>query len=168
MRTIPVEKRLQRNHIIVDDCNYERLRHLSLYLSSGTTVRVYWRDPITGKRHTMPLSNIVIQTDAPMVDHRDRNHLNFKVENLRPCNKSQNQMNHGKRRQSTSNPAERYSPYRGVHWIKNAQRWRASVNAGGMHYGLGYFDNDEEAARARDLKAAEVQGEFAVLNFPLP
>jgi len=36
----------------------------------------------------------------------------------------------------------------------------------GKHYHLGLFDDEVEAAKARDRKAWELRGEFAYLNFP--
>jgi hypothetical protein len=33
---------------------------------------------------------------------------------------------------------------------------------------VGHFATAEEAARARDAKAVELNGEFAILNFPAP
>ncbi len=36
-----------------------------------------------------------------------------------------------------------------------------------MNNHIGYFDNEEEAAKARDKKSLELFGEFAILNFPI-
>jgi len=36
----------------------------------------------------------------------------------------------------------------------------------GELFNLGLFDDDVEAAKARDRKAYELEGEFAYLNFP--
>lgn len=167
MKTIPVQKRIQRDFILVDDCNYETLRHLPLKYCGRNCIHIYWLDPDTGRQQSVSLSKVILNTDE-LVDHRDRNHLNFQVSNLRPCTDSQNQMNHGKQRRRTRNSAARYSQYRGVFWNARLGKWRASVHAKGKQFNiLGSFDDDSVAARARDLKAREVQGEFAVLNFPL-
>jgi hypothetical protein len=45
-------------------------------------------------------------------------------------------------------------------------KWQAAVQHDGENFYLGLFDSDVEAARARDTKALELAGEFAVLNFP--
>lgn len=166
MKTIPVQKRIQRDFILVDDCHYESLRHLPLKYCGHKCIHVYWIDPVMRRQQSVALANVILNTDG-LVDHADRNYLNFQVANLRPCTRSQNQMNHGKRKQSAGHAAKRYSQYRGVHWNEHTGKWRAGVHARGKQFNIGEFDNEVDAAKARDLKASEVHGEFAVLNFPL-
>lgn len=55
------------------------------------------------------------------------------------------------------------SRYVGVSLKRGERRWRASI---GKHIHLGYFDTEEEAARAYDTKARELYGDAARLNFP--
>jgi len=49
---------------------------------------------------------------------------------------------------------------------RHGDKWIAYINYRGRHYHLGLFDDEVEAARARDRKAWELHGEFAYLNFP--
>jgi hypothetical protein len=46
--------------------------------------------------------------------------------------------------------------------------WFASISHDGLTYDLGLFDDEIEAALARDKMARQLHGEFAYLNFPDP
>lgn len=92
------------------------------------------------------------------VDHKHRDKLDHRKENLRICDSSQNKMNRpGKGKASR---------FKGVTWFKPTKRWRARISAYGKHYTIGYFKVEEDAARAYDRWAVELHGEFAFLNFP--
>jgi hypothetical protein len=54
------------------------------------------------------------------------------------------------------------SQYLGVNLDKQTQKWRASISVDGRKKILGYFDNEEEAAR---VKAEPVRG-LTVLHAP--
>mmetsp|Transcript_14980 Transcript_14980/g.26226 ORF Transcript_14980/g.26226 Transcript_14980/m.26226 type:complete len:244 (-) Transcript_14980:5795-6526(-) len=59
------------------------------------------------------------------------------------------------------------SKYRGVSWFKANKVWKAQITIHGKYKYLGYFDREEEAAIAYDLKALETHGaKSAKLNFP--
>jgi hypothetical protein len=61
---------------------------------------------------------------------------------------------------------EKRSKYRGVSWYKRDSKWKAQIrHTGKLHY-LGYFDDEEEAARAYDRFASAHRGDKAALNFP--
>jgi hypothetical protein len=60
--------------------------------------------------------------------------------------------------------APRKSPYRGVYWERG--RWRAKIGHNYEKLHIGYYLDEEEAARAYDAKARALLGENARLNFP--
>jgi hypothetical protein len=91
-----------------------------------------------------------------IVDHKDGNGLNNCRDNLRVCTRRQNQANRRSRRG--------VSRFVGVYPHKD--KWIAEITSHGRHFYLGYFDDEVQAAKARDRKAWELHGEFAYLNFP--
>ncbi len=48
------------------------------------------------------------------------------------------------------------SKYHGVSWDKRANLWEARIKVAGKNENLGYFDDEAEAARAFDTRAAEL------------
>lgn len=98
-------------------------------------------------------------TGWPRVDHRDGNGLNNQRTNLRQATALQNMWN----RRKTAAAASRY---KGVTWYRPTKRWTAAIRVGGRVRYLGYFRDEQAAARAYDTAAREVHGEFACLNFP--
>ena len=55
---------------------------------------------------------------------------------------------------SGSADAPKSSAYKGVSWHKHSQKWYAYIQAAGKMRGLGYFDTQEEAARATTPRRA--------------
>ncbi len=88
------------------------------------------------------------------VDHWNRDGLDNRRENLRPCTRIQNSRNRGPQKNNTSG-------YKGVTWNKRAKRWEAKIwlNGGCIH--LGKFERVEDAAAAYAAAAAKHYGEFA-------
>ena len=56
------------------------------------------------------------------------------------------------------------SQYKGVTWDRN--KWKARITYANTLYDLGRFDDEIEAAKAYDIKALELDPQFAFLNFP--
>ena len=45
-------------------------------------------------------------------------------------------------------------------------KWKSNIKINNLTKTLGYFDNEEEAAKVRDISTKEYFGEFGNLNFP--
>lgn len=91
--------------------------------------------------------------DGYLVDHIDGNPSNNSIANLRLATLSQNN-NNSKKRENTS------SKYKGVHWNKQSNSWRASIRADGRVLYIGNFKTEEEAHKAWCAVAKDLHGEF--------
>jgi len=94
-----------------------------------------------------------------VIDHRNREGLDNRKSNLRLATRSQNNCNRGRLKNGSSK-------YRGVSRSKKRRKWRAGINYNGIYKHLGFFENEEDTARAYDEAAKIYHGEFATLNFP--
>ncbi|KAK3273993.1 hypothetical protein CYMTET_17800, partial [Cymbomonas tetramitiformis] len=57
------------------------------------------------------------------------------------------------------------SRYRGVSWRKSNRKWWAKIFAKGTTLNVGFFEDEEEAARAYDSEARRLRGSDAKTNF---
>lgn len=92
------------------------------------------------------------------VDHINHDSLDNRRCNLRIATSAENQANR---------VSERGQKLKGAYLQARTGRWRAQISVNQKVLHLGCFATEEEAARAYDLAALEVFGEFASLNFPI-
>lgn len=90
-----------------------------------------------------------------LVDHRDRNTMNDKIENLREADRLKNSKN----RKSATDSA---SKYLGV--SRMGRKWRARISVNGKMRHLGVFESEEQAALIYNDSAIIYHKEFANLN----
>jgi hypothetical protein len=112
----------------------------------------------TRERHGHWMHRVImgLERDNPLsVDHKNRNPLDNRRENLRIATLSQNVMN-------KPAAANQYG-FRGVR--KNRTSFYGTVSANGKREYTKSFATPEEAARAYDELATKLHGEFAFLNF---
>jgi hypothetical protein len=133
---------------------------------SGLYVDLYDNN---GRRHPEYVHRLVAMAwvpnplDRKFVDHRDRNTLNNKANNLRWATRRLNKMNVGLQRNNTSG-------FIGV--AKNGSRWIASYGQNHARVHLGIYQDAETAAQVRDIAVWFAtpldEREFLVLNFNWP
>ena len=87
-------------------------------------------------------------------DHKNRNTLDNRKENLRPATQHENVMNKGLQKNNVSGVT-------GVGWIKKLQKWRARITYNEKEIYLGLFANKDDAIKARLEAEKEYFGEFA-------
>ena len=150
---------------LVDDEDYDWLikRKWHAFKSRSDcyyVVNSEWQ-PETKKVKAIFMHRLIMDTPNNLfVDHIDHNGLNCQRSNMRNCTRQENMMN--------KKPWAK-SSYSGVYYCgeKNKKKYIAAyITCNKKLYYLGCFKTEEAAARAYDVKARELFGEFANLNFP--
>lgn len=95
-----------------------------------------------------------------MMDHRNEIKSDNRWSNLREATKHQNQCN-------VSKPANNTSGFKGVYWEERTHRWVAQIKVHQRNKKIGRFRDATAAAKAYDVAAIALHGEFANLNFPI-
>lgn len=138
---------------IVDDADFEWLSQWRWYYF---TKKYAARNQ--GKQKIYMHKLILGITTGREGDHINRNKLDNRRENLRPCTRQQNQCN--------ATYPNLTSRYRGVTWNKRIRKWQAQIQSHLKNHYLGVFQNESDAARAYDNAAKALHGQFASLNLP--
>lgn len=157
MKTI---KLTQGQQTQVDDDDYEWLNSYNwccMYTGKPYAVR---GKQYRKKKRTIKMAGEIMQPpDGMVIDHIDGNSLNNQKSNLRICTPQQNSVNRKAHHGGSSQ-------YIGVSWDRHAHKWVAQFMFKGKQMHLGYFKDEEKAAKIRDQKVFELLGKFAYLNFP--
>lgn len=141
---------------LVDEQDFEGVAAAS-WAPSKTKCTTYARN--SKKQY---LHRLIMNAPAGMeVDHRNGDGLDCRRSNLRVCTAGQNRCNMRK----TTIP--KTSRFKGVCWDRTRNKWRATIKLHRQWTYLGRFDNEIDAAKAFDMAARELFGEFALLNFPV-
>lgn len=164
MRTIPLYGKKAAGRVaLVDDQDYALVAvhrwSIMEEIRAGRPYGPYARTYVTlpgGRQVTIRMHNLIL--DCAGVDHINQNGIDNRRANLRPATKSQNAANQRPVKGKTSQ-------FKGVCWYR-ATKWQAYITVSGNRRHLGYFDAEEDAARAYDTAALAAWGDYACLNFP--
>jgi len=162
IRYIPLTHGL---YATVDTQDYERLSKHKWYAHSlkGSDIiyaarASYYREDGRLRRRTVMMHREIMKPPEGMViDHLNSNGLNNRRANLRTCTQAQNA-------QAARPRTGTKSRFIGV--FPRGNRWWEAIKYQRERFYLGTFDDEVEAAKARDRKAVELFGPFARLNFP--
>lgn len=147
----------QGQQTIVDDEDYTFLMQWKWYCHQG-----YARRTEGGgrKARQIHMHRIILKAPENMeVDHIDGDKLNNQKVNLRLVSHASNTQNARPRKDGRS-------PFKGVIWHSQSNKWRPRITVNHRRIHLGYFTDEIEAAKAYDHAARKYHGEFARLNFP--
>ena len=164
MLTVPLHGKTARGRaVLIDDEDLGLVEGYSWNVAQRDRTayaRAYVRGSFgaTGRRVMVSMHKLI--TGWPLTDHINGDGLDNQRANLRPATSRQNSANMRGRVGATSQ-------YKGVCWVPYPGRWQASLKVAGHQTHLGWFDTEEEAARAYDAAAFAVHGEYARLNLPL-
>lgn len=147
--------RLTKNYkAIVDFDDYERISKNKWY-ANMTKGKPY---AVSGGWKMPPLRmhrEVLGAKPGQYIDHINGNTLDNRKCNLRICTNQQNSWNKNKRMGKK---------FKGVY--RQMNRWRSAICIDGKSIFIGSFSSEEEAAKQYDVKARELFGDFAKLNFP--
>ena len=150
----------QGKYAIVDTADYEWLNQWKWCAARSGNLWYAYR-----KHHgkTVRMHQLIMNPPkGRVVDHINGNGLDNRRANLRICTRRQNAWNHGRRK-----PENASSEFIGVYRRKeDPDKCYVRVTRDGQATNLGPFEDEVEAAKARDRKVRELHGEFAYLNFP--
>jgi len=149
----------KHRYAIVDPEDYEKIAVDDWQLYNNHNCK-YYAARIEDCKIVFMHRQIMGNPAGKVIDHRNREGLDNRKSNLRLATHSQNNCN---RKQIQGS-----SKYRGVNYVKNRKKWRAAINYNRIYKHLGFFENEEDAARAYDEAAKIYHGEFATLNFTTP
>lgn len=148
---------------LIDEEDWERVSGFGWYaiLTAGGMWRVVATLPNSDGHKKVYLHRLLLNAPSNrFVDHISGDTLDNRKANLRICTNAENQQNSSGRLGA--------SRFKGVSWFARRSRWRVAFNWKGKTHFVGYFADEEEAARAYDAAILPLAGEFARLNFPKP
>lgn len=145
-------------YAIVDISKYAWLMTFKWHATKGDKGCWYAQTKIKGKNVYLHRLLLKISNDE-LVDHANRNTLDYRISNLRRANNQQNAANQKIR--STNK-----SGYKGVSIYRQWQKtyWRATITVNGRQICLGYHSTKKHAAIAYNEAASKYFGEFATMN----
>jgi hypothetical protein len=162
-RIIPLTKGLRA---IVSPEDYDRLSACKWHAARHQ--RVFYAQTGTGRKGVRKRCLVMMHRavmgveDERVVDHQNHNGLDNRRRNLRIATWTENCWNKRKANFNSS------SQYKGVMWDKRRGKWQAMIGYNSKKIFIGYFDDEETAAKAYDAKAKELYGQYAAVNFPGP
>lgn len=155
-------KLTQGKTALVDDEDYNIANQYRWYADKHGNTYYARRDIVeNGVKTRIYMHSFILGTPkGKETDHINHNGIDNRKVNMRICTHAENARN--------TKPFGNDSRYLGVSYKKDGYRkkpWRATIKIGGEQKSLGVHETEEDAARAYDIKAKELFGEFANLNF---
>jgi AP2-like factor (euAP2 lineage) len=141
--------------VLIDDEDFKKISNEKWHVKKCGNVFYAYKNVYTSKKEstTLMMHRLILGLTNPKIktDHKNHNGLDNRKENLRICTHQQNNQNCRPKKNTISK-------YKGV--VKTNKSFTAKINKN--H--IGRFDSEEDAARAYNVKAKELYGEFAYLN----
>lgn len=148
---IIINKKNERFEVLLDKEDYEKVKDKYWHAAYRKDIDNYYiqntqyQGRVDGKlKYKMTYLHRII-VDAPKgmdVDHKNRNPLDNRKDNLEIKFRKKNLVNRDKKGNSNNK-----SGYRNVCWNKNNNMWMVQMQVEGKNTKLGYFDDVHEAGK---------------------
>lgn len=155
MKVISIHSKVYgTREVLVDDEDYQKVCNINWYIHHGSVNGFY----ASSRKHGL-MHRFLVDAGDLDIDHRDRNGLNNQKSNLRISTRASNCHNV---------PARGKSKFKGV--TKHTHKyWFSRIKHNRKSHWLGMFPQtpcgELMAAIAYDIKAHQLHGDNAVLNF---
>ena len=136
--------------ILVSDEDWHNFSRQSWYIDN-------YKYALNGNNKKMHTLLVQCDDKTKVIHHINSNTLDNRRENLAVVSRTINA--HQKKKQTDAS-----SKYFGVCFLKNIKKWESKFYKDGVRFYVGRFENEKDAARAYNIKVAEIYGEFANLN----
>ncbi len=165
-------KLTQGKFALVDDADFDWLNQFKWHATKRK--KTFYARHTTSSKKAVYMHRMILNTPKGKIsDHKDGNGLHNYRSNLRLCTHMQNHWNQqnfrggaSKYKGVTLHKGNRFQNGRGSPLRKKRYiAWQSRIFYKNKYYSLGYFNDEIEAAKAYDVKAKELFGEFAYLNF---
>lgn len=154
MKIIEGKRKEKIFSIIVDDEDYEMILPHSIWVQNGYPF--IWNNKKNTLLHRFILEKNNINLMGKFIDHKNRNPLDCRKENLRIATSQQNTFNRGSNKNALID-VKGVSP--------NGKKFIVKIRDKKEYY-VGIFDNIREAGIAYDMEAKRLHGDFAYINYP--
>ena len=111
---------------------------------------------IGSKNFGLSMHRLLTGISSSQVDHKNRNGLDNRLENLRYASKKENSYNRVRKNALG---------FRGVYKPKGSKNYSFQIQKDGKRYYKHGFKTIEDAAKSYDIKSRELHGEFGIRNF---
>lgn len=144
---------------VADGVAYDKLKkHLWKSETGGYATRAKYSSKKKGATSEKMHTYLYGEAPAGMIfDHINGDRLDNRSCNLRIASYQENNVNRVAKNGT--------SKYKGVSWDSSRDKWISSIQIKGKTHHIGRFDSEEEAAKAYDMEAWKLFGNFAKLNF---
>lgn len=147
-----MEMHIKGGVVLIDEEDFGLVNSYHWWVVAVGNVR-YAQGTVSGKKEYMHRLLAGVSSGV-LVDHKNRNGLDNRRENLRACTRAQNLWN--KKRPSTNT-----SGLKGATFEARRKKWVARIWVAGKAHHLGYFLTKEEAHAAYVDAGKRLHGEFA-------
>lgn len=144
-------------YAIIDESDYSKIEKHNWHVIKTKSTPYAGTNVSKGKALRMHRLIMGVTDPDLLIDHINHNGLDNRKQNLRLASSLQNIGNQRKMPGKSSR-------YKGVSWINDKKKWRASIHINKHPKHLGYFEDEQEAALVYNIAAKEYFGEFAWLN----